>query len=71
MVGKPKKEKKQLNTYARFSSISIQMMVIILGGTYLGVYTDTFFELSNKFFTILFSLTSVFAAIFFAYKKVS
>ena len=71
MVEKPKKEKKQLNSYIHFSSISVQMIVIILGGTYLGVYADSIFNLSGNFFTISFSVLSVLAAVFFVYKKVS
>jgi len=71
MVEQPKKEKKQLNNYIYFSSISIQMIAIVLGGTYLGVYIDSIFNLSSSVFTISFSLFSVVAAVFFVYKKVS
>jgi len=66
-----KKEKKQLNSYIQLSSIFFQMMIVVLCGTYLGVYIDSISEYFNSLFTVVFSLLSVFLAMFFAYKKVS
>jgi len=51
-----------------FSSIALQMGVIIFIGTWLGQKTDGFFE-SNQFFTISFSLISVFISLYHMYVK--
>jgi len=51
-----------------FSSIVLQMGVIIFIGTWLGQKTDGFFE-SNQFFTISFSLISVFISLYHMYVK--
>lgn len=71
MEGSPKKEKKQPNSYIQLSSIFFQMMIVVLFGTYIGVYLDSISENYNSLFTVVFSLLSVFLAMFFAYKKVS
>lgn len=64
------KEKKALNSYAQYSSIAIQMFVIIGLGTYIGVKLDE--KIPNKYqgFTITLSLISVLLAIFFVIRKI-
>jgi len=52
-----------------FSSIALQMGVIIFIGTWLGQKTDDVFE-SNKIFTIFFSLISVFISLYYMYVKI-
>ena len=57
---KPKdKRKKQLNDYARYSGLAIQMGVIIGAGTWLGTYIDGRMENETPIFTIILSLISV------------
>jgi len=51
-----------------FSSIALQMGVIIFIGTWLGQKIDDAFEI-NQFFTISFSLISVFISLYYMYVK--
>tara|TARA_B100000989_G_scaffold178606_1_gene134135 strand:- start:393 stop:566 length:174 start_codon:yes stop_codon:yes gene_type:complete len=51
-----------------FSSIALQMGVIIFTGTWLGQKTDDVFE-SHQLFTISFSLMSVFISLYYMYVK--
>ena len=52
-------KKKQLNDYARYSAIGIQIAVFIFASTYGGVKLDAWLELKVPVFTLLFSLLSV------------
>ena len=72
MEGKQKNQKlkKQLNNYARFSGIAIQMFAIIGIGTFLGVKLDEKFPNKNNLYTIILSLTSVIIAIIFIIKRI-
>lgn len=67
---KPIIKKKQLNTYARFSGIAIQMGVTIAGGVWTGSWLDQRYEVYPQLFTIIFSLVSVFAALFLVIREV-
>ena len=67
-VEKPEKRKGQPKKYVMFSSIALQMGVIIFIGTWLGQKTDGVFG-SNQFFTISFSLISVFISLYYMYVK--
>lgn len=66
---KPQLPKKQLNGYAKYSIMGFQMAAIILLGIFGGMKLDEVLGL-KKFpvFTLLFSLLSVFAAIYFVIK---
>jgi len=64
------KPKKQLNAYAYYSSIAIQMFAIIGIGTFVGVKLDEKFPNQKNYFTIILSLTSVFFAIIFVIKRI-
>ncbi len=70
MLEKQKKGKKSHSSYIYLSSISIQMVLIILGGYYLGAYLDKIVNGQSKFFTGILSLLSVVAALFFVYKRI-
>ena len=63
-----KQIQKPYNAYARYSNLAIQMLVIIGGGTYGGFRLDKFLGWKFPVFTIVLSLLSVTAAIWFAVK---
>jgi len=62
------KKKKQLNSYARYSAIGIQMLVIIAAGTFGGYKLDVWLNLKFPVFLIVLSLLSVSLAIYHAIK---
>ena len=61
--------KGNINSYAKFSSIAIQMAVIIAAGTYAGIKLDEYLSYDN-IFTIIISLSSVILAMYLAIKYV-
>jgi F0F1-type ATP synthase assembly protein I len=66
---KPDKEKRPpLESYARYSSLAFQMFAIIGLGIFGGVKLDQWLGIRIPVFTILFSIISVAAAIYFAIK---
>ena len=60
----PKKEKKALNAYARYSSIAFQMLAIILAGVFGGRELDKWVEWEFPVFTLLLTILAVFLAIY-------
>ncbi len=60
--------KKPLNNYARYSSIAMQMLVIIVLGVWGGVLLDKYIGIKFPIFTVLLSLGSVSLAIYVAVK---
>lgn len=68
MSKKQNQKKNRLKNYARFSSLAIQMGVIIAGGAYFGNYLD--FQYTNQLpiFTIIFSLFAIGAALYLSLK---
>jgi hypothetical protein len=69
--GAQNKRLKGLNSYARFSAVGIQMGLIILAGTYLGVYLDEKFQFEIAVLTIVCSLASVALALYLVIREVS
>lgn len=68
---KRKTEKKNddpLKSYARYSGMAIQMIVIISGMTYAGVWLDSRREGETPVFTLILSLLGVFAALYTSLK---
>jgi len=65
----PNLPKKPLNNYAKYSAMGFQMAAIIIIGIYGGIKLDAFLGF-KKFpvFTLVLSLVSVFAAIYFSIK---
>ena len=61
-------ENSGLHTYARYSGIAFQMIVIILLTTWGGTKLDKILELNTPVFTIVLSLLGVFAAIYVVLK---
>jgi F0F1-type ATP synthase assembly protein I len=66
----PKKNNNTLNSYARFSSIAIQMFVIIGIGTFGGIKLDNYFQNKNDLFTIILSLFSVILSILYVVRNI-
>lgn len=64
------KPKKKLNAYAKYSSIAIQMGVIITAGAFGGLKLDQYLEFKIPIFTLSLSLASVFLAIYLAIKDI-
>lgn len=62
------KSKNRLNDYAKYSSLAIQMMVIIIAGTLGGLKLDQYLSLKFPIFTLILSLVSVFGALYIALK---
>jgi hypothetical protein len=55
----PKQPQKPLNAYAKYSSLGIQMGIIIGGGCYGGFKLDEHYENKTPVFTIILSLLSI------------
>ena len=62
------KPKFPLQNYARYTSIAMQMLVIILAGVFGGVKIDELLKLNFPVFTIILSILSVFLAIYIVIK---
>jgi len=58
------KKKKYLDNYARYSSIAMQMLVIILLGVWGGIELDDWIDIGFPVFTVILSILSVIAAIY-------
>ena len=67
---KKSKKKKQLNTYIKYSSLTIQMAIIIIAGTFFGSYLDERESINTPTYTVIFSLISIFFALYYVFKKV-
>ena len=71
MQEKQSKKKKQLNSYIKYSSLTTQMAAIIAAGAFFGDYLDKFNYSDSKIYTIIFSLGSVFLALYYVLKKIT
>ena len=69
MQEKKSKKQKQLNSYIKYSSLTMQMAAIIVLGAFFGNYLDEKNDL-NKIYTIIFSLGSIFFALYYVFKKI-
>jgi F0F1-type ATP synthase assembly protein I len=65
---KIKNPKKSLNDYAKYSSIAIQMVAIILIGVFAGVKLDEWIMNGTPVFTLILSLLAVSLAIYYVIK---
>ena len=63
-----KQKNKHLNNYVKYSSIAIQMGLIIFLCSYGGVKLDNYLKWEFPVFTIVFSIASVAIAIYLAIK---
>jgi F0F1-type ATP synthase assembly protein I len=62
---KPNSPKKQPNPWIKYSGLAIQMGAIIAVGTWGGVELDKKFQYKFPLFTVILTLLSVFAAIYY------
>lgn len=60
----PEDPRKSLNSYARYSGMAFQMLAIILVGVFAGFKLDGWLNI-KPILTIIFSIFSVFLAIFY------
>lgn len=63
-------QKDRLNTYAKYSSIGIQMFAIIGIGSYAGVKLDDYYANENNLFTIILSFVSVIISIIYVIRRI-
>jgi F0F1-type ATP synthase assembly protein I len=61
-------ENNGLKDYAKYTSLGVQMVVIILVCVWGGIKLDKLFKLDSPVFTVILSLLGVFAAIYTAVK---
>jgi F0F1-type ATP synthase assembly protein I len=69
-MGDLEQSKKQLNKYLRFSSIAIQMGVVIGGLAYLGVWLDKKYNPGGNTYTLVCTLFGVGASMYLVIKEV-
>jgi F0F1-type ATP synthase assembly protein I len=65
-----RKQKDQLNTYAKFSGLALQMFGIIAIGTFIGVKLDERYPNESSWFTLGLSLFSVIGAIVYVIRRI-
>jgi predicted MFS family arabinose efflux permease len=65
---KPDLPKKQLNTYAKYSGMAVQMAAIIVGGVLGGIELDKWLAWEFPVFTLVLTLLSVFLAMYYFIK---
>jgi F0F1-type ATP synthase assembly protein I len=58
------------NVYIRFSSIGIQMGVIIFIFTWLGIYLDEYLKMETPWMTVVFSLLGVIGSLVLIIREV-
>jgi len=64
------KPKQKLNAYAKYSTMALQMGVIITIGAFGGLKIDQYFDFSFPIFTLSLSIISVFLAVYLAIKDI-
>ncbi|MCF8303836.1 MAG: AtpZ/AtpI family protein [Bacteroidales bacterium] len=64
----PERRKKLLENYAKYSSLAIQMLAMILIGVYGGFKLDEWINTGFPVFTVLLSIVSVAGAVYYAIK---
>ena len=57
-----------MRNYARYSSMAFQMMVIILGGVFLGYKLDFWLHSHKHIFLIILSFLSCFLALYITFR---
>jgi len=57
-----------MRNYGRYSTIAFQMIVIVLGGVYLGYKLDQWLHMNKHIFLIILSFVFGFLALFLAFR---
>lgn len=57
-----------LRNYGKYSTIAFQMIVIVLGGVFLGYKLDQWLHLDKHIFLVILSILSGFLALFLAFR---
>ena len=65
-----KDPKKQLNSYAKYSSIAIQMFGIIAAGTFIGFKLDEKYPNEHNLYTLAGSLSAVIISIIYIIRRI-
>lgn len=65
-----KKEKRQLNNYAKFSSLAFQMFAIIGLGSFVGVKLDEYYPNQHNLYTLILSLSSVLISLYYIIRRI-
>ncbi|MBC7387704.1 MAG: AtpZ/AtpI family protein [Opitutaceae bacterium] len=60
---------KQSNNYLKYSGIGLQLLVIVVGGTYAGFWIDEHYNNQKPVFSITFGFTSVVIGIFYLVRQ--
>ena len=63
------KEKKNGSKFVKFSSLGVQMIVLIGGGAWGGQLLDNKMQNEKPVFTIVFSLLGIFASLYFVIRE--
>ncbi len=58
------------SSFVKYTGIASQMLAVILGLTFLGVYIDKYFELAFPVFTFILSILSIIIAMYWIIKQV-
>ena len=61
---------KPLNTYSKFSGIAIQMIAIIVIGTFIGIKLDEKYPNEHDLYTLSFTLSSVIISIVYVIRRI-
>ena len=69
MQAKKNKKKKPLNTYIKYSSLTIQIAIVIIAGSFFGDHLDKKNSTTIPGYTIFFSLMSIFFVLYYVLKK--
>jgi len=65
-----KKSKRQLNNYAKFSSLAFQMFAIIGLGSFIGVKLDEYYPNQHNLYTLILSLSSVLISLYYVIRRI-
>jgi hypothetical protein len=57
-----------MRNYTRYSTIAFQMIIIVLGGVFLGFKIDQWLHLEKHIFLVILSILSGFLALYLAFR---
>jgi hypothetical protein len=66
---RPNPDKREFNSFIRYSNLAFEMMAIIALGTFLGYKIDEWLENTFKGFTLVFMVLSVTGAIIYGVRS--